>query len=812
MKRKKSFSVDVGMKATKIGIHTVDINKPSTSEKIFDTSIETPRLKKKISNQTLEENLQAGVCTFYAENSSFSDQAVQCEMNSDSNFQNSSTMSVAPMIQEEIAIDTEPSVASGAMGFVNSENQLFHLFESATPELIVDTTDSDSDIDIVSLRTNGQPPENVTALVPNHDHTYIDIWNSNNNVEMVTDVSNEPSSSQNNERFQAKNCNKGKENDWPVAPDLQLDCLFTDEDDDSSVEVVGVEPPRLLGGSTPCSLTSTNSRPVSKAVRGRTNRTVSQSNTSNAARATRNLGIKLERPIVVDLTQSDDDTQSTSAAVSRSTAPTINSTVGCNVVSERNPSPPSYWDTFPDNRHPPVYPVVQFSSCRYHSTNQPSIPFHETPDTGLRTLGSAPVPNPCLAFGCLPTRTRCLHPHHNLYPTPSSPQFSYVPTGVHNPVHHHPALNNQPTFDQIYHSVTVSTPSNHHDPSTMHPHPPPSLVRMNPTHSRIWQSQQRMQEVNRRRFHQHSVLMQIMQEQTMQLMESQAHPTPTQTYFLCPDTAQSINATAAAAPVTTSQPHLMHTSLLVPPANPGSNPPGPSTAILPPPPTLPTSVPSQTVPCTAEADAIAMQAEALVTGSNAEGGHIHHHHIHQHHYHHPPPPRLHHFSVPSVIGLPTGMPMSIRPPDIFALPQMTELPPTPAMLTHYIPVLPRQMHARLEVRDSSLAFNGNIFQDYMRFVDQRRMGMNRGASQSTIERNTLPHKYKKIMKCNENEDNLEKCTICLCEFEDDEDVRRLPCMHLFHIECVDQWLTTNKRCPICRVDIEDHLKDFGVTS
>ena len=27
-------------------------------------------------------------------------------------------------------------------------------------------------------------------------------------------------------------------------------------------------------------------------------------------------------------------------------------------------------------------------------------------------------------------------------------------------------------------------------------------------------------------------------------------------------------------------------------------------------------------------------------------------------------------------------------------------------------------------------------------------------------------------------------------------------MHLFHIECVDQWLPTNKRCPICRVDIE----------
>ena len=27
-------------------------------------------------------------------------------------------------------------------------------------------------------------------------------------------------------------------------------------------------------------------------------------------------------------------------------------------------------------------------------------------------------------------------------------------------------------------------------------------------------------------------------------------------------------------------------------------------------------------------------------------------------------------------------------------------------------------------------------------------------------------------------------------------------MHLFHVPCVDEWLGINKRCPICRVDIE----------
>ncbi|KAG8189051.1 hypothetical protein JTE90_025485 [Oedothorax gibbosus] len=779
---------NTGMKATKIGIHPVDINKPSTSEKIFDAAIQAPPTKKKI---TGGEKLQASaVCTF---SFSSSDRAVQCEMNAEASFPNPSAMSVAPMIQEDIAIDSEGTTV--AAGFVNSENQIFHLFESGTPDLIVDTTDSDSDIDIVSLRTNAQAAEGVAALVPNHDHTYIDIWNSNNNVEMVTDVTNEPSSSHVNDRFQAKNCNKVKETDWPVAPDLQLDCLFTDDDDDSSVEVVGVEPPR----------------PVTKAIRGRTPRTLTQTASSGASRAPRSSVVvkSTDRPIIVDLTQSDDDTLPHAAAANRTAVPTTNSAVSCNLMAERNPSPPNYYDSFQENRThaQQVYPVVQFSSCRYHSANQPAIPFHEAPDahTPMRTLGTAPVPDPCLAYGCIP-RSRCIHSQHALYPTASSPHFSYVPAGVHTPAHHHPALNSQPAaFGQLYNSVTVTTPSSHHDP--MHPHPP-NLVRMNPTHSRIWQSQQRMQEVNRRRFHQHSVLMQIMQEQTLQLIENQAaaaaaHPTPAPTFYLCPEAAPPpppINPTASAAPVTTaaSQPSFLHLASAAPPAAGPSNlgvlpvPPPPAAASA-----LPTSMaPSQ--PC-AEADAIAMQAEALVSGTPAEAGHIHHHHIHQHHYHHPPPPRLHHFSVPSVIGLPTGMPMSIRPPELFALPQMTELPPpTPTMFHHYIPVLPRQVHARLE--------------DYMRFVDQRRMAVNRGATQATIERNTLPHKYKKIMKCNETDDNLEKCTICLCEFEDDEDVRRLPCMHLFHIECVDQWLTTNKRCPICRVDIEDHLKDFGVTS
>ncbi|XP_067615222.1 uncharacterized protein [Eurosta solidaginis] len=90
---------------------------------------------------------------------------------------------------------------------------------------------------------------------------------------------------------------------------------------------------------------------------------------------------------------------------------------------------------------------------------------------------------------------------------------------------------------------------------------------------------------------------------------------------------------------------------------------------------------------------------------------------------------------------------------------------------------------------------------------------NRGATLEIIERNTLPHKYKRVRRPSESDEDAEKCAICLSLFEIDNDVRRLPCMHLFHTDCVDQWLVTNKHCPICRVDIETHLtKDATATS
>lgn len=51
-----------------------------------------------------------------------------------------------------------------------------------------------------------------------------------------------------------------------------------------------------------------------------------------------------------------------------------------------------------------------------------------------------------------------------------------------------------------------------------------------------------------------------------------------------------------------------------------------------------------------------------------------------------------------------------------------------------------------------------------------------------------------------------KCSICLCEFENDEKIRFLPCLHRFHLECIDVWLKKHITCPLCKKDLLKLIK------
>eukprot|EP00170_Pyropia_yezoensis_P006790 contig_27666_g6812 len=54
----------------------------------------------------------------------------------------------------------------------------------------------------------------------------------------------------------------------------------------------------------------------------------------------------------------------------------------------------------------------------------------------------------------------------------------------------------------------------------------------------------------------------------------------------------------------------------------------------------------------------------------------------------------------------------------------------------------------------------------------------------------------------EEEEDEATCVICLCEYVTGELVTFLPCRHHFHKKCIDEWLATDKSCPLCKQDID----------
>ncbi|KAJ2869560.1 hypothetical protein GGH93_006123 [Coemansia aciculifera] len=66
--------------------------------------------------------------------------------------------------------------------------------------------------------------------------------------------------------------------------------------------------------------------------------------------------------------------------------------------------------------------------------------------------------------------------------------------------------------------------------------------------------------------------------------------------------------------------------------------------------------------------------------------------------------------------------------------------------------------------------------------------------------NSLPVKIFYHSKYREGEPA--ECAICLDDFDDEDELRILPCKHQYHVKCIDRWLTTRKKfCPICKKNV-----------
>jgi hypothetical protein len=69
----------------------------------------------------------------------------------------------------------------------------------------------------------------------------------------------------------------------------------------------------------------------------------------------------------------------------------------------------------------------------------------------------------------------------------------------------------------------------------------------------------------------------------------------------------------------------------------------------------------------------------------------------------------------------------------------------------------------------------------------------------TIESQTLyPPPILPILPTDKSTDLT--CACCISDYEPQEVIRELPCLHWFHQDCIDEWLKAKPSCPICTHD------------
>ena len=70
--------------------------------------------------------------------------------------------------------------------------------------------------------------------------------------------------------------------------------------------------------------------------------------------------------------------------------------------------------------------------------------------------------------------------------------------------------------------------------------------------------------------------------------------------------------------------------------------------------------------------------------------------------------------------------------------------------------------------------------------------------------NVLPE--SKIADINKLNEENKKCLICLEEYVNNDNVIYLPCFHIFHKNCIIQWIKKHANCPLCKININEIIK------
>ena len=71
----------------------------------------------------------------------------------------------------------------------------------------------------------------------------------------------------------------------------------------------------------------------------------------------------------------------------------------------------------------------------------------------------------------------------------------------------------------------------------------------------------------------------------------------------------------------------------------------------------------------------------------------------------------------------------------------------------------------------------------------------RGLSKQELSK--IPFKIYAKYKYN----GQDECFICRDNYQTGEQIKELPCGHIYHVNCIDKWLEQEKKCPYCNKEI-----------
>jgi len=121
-------------------------------------------------------------------------------------------------------------------------------------------------------------------------------------------------------------------------------------------------------------------------------------------------------------------------------------------------------------------------------------------------------------------------------------------------------------------------------------------------------------------------------------------------------------------------------------------------------------------------------------------------------------------------------------------------------------------HFRRRSRDSRHVRAGGL--DLAALGEAYTDGLNERALQEAIELSKKVHLLGELPREKyEHNHHMElvECELCLEEYQDGDELLRMPCMHLFHSKCVGPWLLKSYTCPICNTDANQAIQSGVAT-